>query len=291
MTSLDVNGVSLEYRIRGEGDPILFIMGLGAQMIDWPDEFINLFVEAGYSAITFDNRDIGLSSKTPYEAPTTGQLLRSMTVRRPLAWEGYTLTDMGDDAAGLLTALDTGPAHVVGVSMGGMIAQELSINHPGQVRSLCSIMSNTGDRKNGRVSLALTRQLAAQAQPSRETAVDDAVEWFRAIAGPHFDEIRFRPYMEARVKRNYDPEGVARQTGAIAASRDRTRFLHSVTAPTLVIHGLLDQLVLPSGGTATAKAIPNSRLLAFGDMAHDLPLPRWGEMSEAIVANFERAKT
>ncbi len=289
MAQLEANGVTIDYDIRGSGEPILFVMGLGGQLVDWPEEFVDLFVDRGYQAIRFDNRDIGLSSRTSHEPPTQRQLTRSFVTRRALDWDGYTLVDMAGDAAGLLDQLGIPSAHVVGMSMGGMIAQELAIGHATKVRSLCSIMSNTGDRRNGRISARLTAKLARRPAPSRATAVDESVNLFKLISGPHFNPAQFRILAKAAYQRSFDPVGVARQTAAIAASRDRTPLLAGVKAPTLVIHGLVDPLVQPDGGTTTANAIPGSRLLAFGDMGHDLPRPRWQEMADAIIVNCQRS--
>ena len=190
--------------------------------------------------------------------------------------------------AKMLDALDIGSAHVVGASVGGMIAQEMAISHPDKVSSVCSIMSNTGDRKNGGISGRLVATIGRSVVPTRETAVEHAVKLFGLISGPHYDPELCRSQATWQVERSFTPAGVARQTAAIAASRDRTELLRSVTAPTLVIHGLTDPLVKPSGGVATATAVPGSRLLNFPDMGHDLPRPRWHEIRNAIVDNTRR---
>lgn len=290
MPSIDVStGMTLEYDIRGEGEPILFVMGLAGQLVDYRDEFVDLFVAEGFQAIRFDNRDIGLSTQTEGRPPTQQRMLASIMTRRPVKGAGYTVEDMAADAAALLEALGIGSAHVVGVSMGGMIAQALAINHPSKVRSLCSIMSNTGDRRNGGIAWSLVRELGRRPAPTRDTAVEDSVVTFRAISGDHFDEDVHRAQTVEAVARSFTPAGVARQTAAIAASPDRTARLRRLDVPTLVIHGLQDRLVKPSGGIATARAVPGSRLLMFGDMGHDLPRPRWPEIADAIIANTRRA--
>jgi len=288
MSNVMANGMQIEYEVRGEGEPLLLVMGLAGQLIDWPDEFVDLFIDRGFKVITFDNRDIGLSTQTEWTPPSRRRSIAATAMRRKLKNVGYTLEDMAADAAGLLEALSIDSAHIVGISMGGMIAQEMAIGFPSRVRSVCSIMSNTGDRKHGLIAPRLIAKAGKMKPPTPETAVDDSVEVFRLISGPHFDEIRMREMAEAAFKRNFMPMGVARQTAAIGGSRDRTELLGSVTAPTLVVHGLIDPLVLPSGGVATAKAIPGSRLLAFADMAHDLPRARWSEIADAITANCQR---
>jgi pimeloyl-ACP methyl ester carboxylesterase len=291
MPSVVANGITIEYDVRGEGDPLLLVMGLAGQLIDWPDEFIDMFVDGGFQVIRFDNRDIGLSSQSDSQPPSRWRMALAAIFRRRLRNTPYTLPDMADDAAGLLDSLGVVRAHVVGVSMGGMIAQELAIRHPHRVMSLCSIMSNTGDRKNGRIATSLLRELRGLKPPTRENAVEQQLVLFRAISGPHFDEAALRVYAQKSLERSFTPAGVARQSAAIAGSRDRTELLGSVHAPTLVVHGLVDPLVRPSGGEATALAIPGSRLLAFGDMGHDLPRPRWEEIRDAIVANISRMAT
>lgn len=289
MPSVEANGMTLEYDIRGTGEPILFVMGLAGQLIDWPDEFVDLFVERGYQAIRFDNRDIGLSSQTDWTPPSNAKALRAMITRKPLGAVGYTLEDMAADGAALLDALNIEAAHVVGASMGGMIIQEMAINHPEKVLSLCSIMSNPGDRRTGGIAGKLLPKLLRRRSADRNTAVDYSMQVMESISGPHFNAAEYRPRAEAAVGRSYRPDGIARQTAAIAGSRNRTPHLGSIKAPTLVIHGLVDPLVKPSGGVATAKAIPGARLLAFPDMGHDLPRARWTEMRDAIIDNIKRA--
>ncbi len=294
MTSAQVGGITLEYDIHGpdDGETILLVMGLATQMIAWPLPFVELLTDAGYRVVRFDNRDIGMSSKTPGPRPRRGEVVRALASSR-LAHSDYLLSHMAADAIGLLDHLGIDRAHVVGASMGGMIAQELAIGHPERVRSLVSIMSNTGDGRHGRTSAKLLPQLRrtmlAPPARTREEALERALLSWRQISGPHFDEDRFRVLVEESIERSADTVGSTRQLLAIQASPDRTPGLRRVTAPTLVIHGLRDRLVLPSGGIATAKAVRGSRLLMFPDMAHDLPVPRFGEIAGAIVENARRA--
>ena len=289
MASVEVsNGITIEYDLRGEGEPILFVMGLGGQLIDWPEEFVDLFVARGYQVIRFDNRDSGLSSQADWEPPTMRKSMMSMLSRRPLRGVDYTVEDMAVDAAQLLGVLNIDSAHVVGISMGGMIAQAMAVNHPNKVRSLCSIASKPGDRRSGGIAMSLIRQLRKRPEPTIENAVDESVRMFRAISGDHFDAERHRLNATAAVQRSFTPTGTARQAAAIGASPDRTKRLAQITVPTLVVHGMKDPLVKPSGGIATARAIPSSRLLMLPDTGHDLPRPRWQELCDAIVANSER---
>lgn len=288
MASIEANGITIEYDVRGTGDPLLLVMGLGGQLTDWPDEFVDQLAGTGFQVVRYDNRDIGLSTEFDWEPPSQMKsVLGQMAKRPPRA--GYHLADMAADADGLLAALDIPSAHVVGMSMGGMIAQSLAIAHPERVRSLTSIMSNTGDRKHGKVAGKLLAKLARLPEPTPETAVDRSTELFGLISGPHFDATEYRQLAEANHRRSFRPTGTARQTAAIMASPDRTAHLGAVTVPTLVMHGLVDPLVKPNGGIATAAAIPGSRLVMYPDMGHDLPRPRWGEMIEEIRRTADRA--
>jgi pimeloyl-ACP methyl ester carboxylesterase len=288
MASVEANGITIEYDDRGGGEPLLLVMGLGGQLTDWPDEFVDLLVQRGFRVIRLDNRDAGLSSEFDWLPPTMPQLARAVMTRRPPKAE-YVISDMAADAAGLLAALGVDGAHVVGVSMGGMIAQTLATDHASRVRSLTSIMSTTGNRRVGRIERRLLVRMARLPVPTRETALDRAVEMFRVISGPGYDEVAHRQLAGANIERSYRPQGTARQMAAILASPDRTAALGRVKVPTLVIHGLVDPLVRPSGGIATAKAIPGSRLVMYPDMGHDLPRNRWDEMADAIARNAQRS--
>ena len=287
MPSVDVNGITIEYERAGSGEPLLLVMGLGAQLTAWPIELVEGLVDRGYEVIRFDNRDSGLSSKSDWEPPSPVKAFVRKVFRRPIE-TGYVIDDLADDAAGLLDALGIESAHVVGASMGGMIAQALAIRHQAKVRTLTSIMSNPGDGSGGATAKVLAA-FARRPTPSRDTAVEQAIATFRLISGPHFDADAYRPLAEAAVERSYAPEGLARQTAAIMASPDRTPGLRRLSMPALVVHGMGDPLVKPSGGIATAKAIPDSRLLMFNDMGHDLPLSRLDEIADAIAHLSARA--
>lgn len=290
MTAAQCNGITIEYDVHGnpDGEPVLLVMGLGGQLVAWSMDWVTRFTDLGFRVIRFDNRDIGLSDKMPEPPPSMWRLVASVFSPK-LAKSSYRLSDMADDAVGLLDHLDIERAHVVGVSMGGMIAQSIAIGHPDRVASLTSIMSNTGDRRNGRPHWKLLRRLAKGIPHTAEEAAESGMDTFRAISGPHFDEAEVRELGRMALERNFDADGTARQTMAISASPDRTDALGDVTAPTLVIHGLVDPLVMPSGGIATAKAVPGARLLMFPDMGHDLPRVHWNEIVDAIVTNTRRA--
>ncbi len=288
MTQIKVNGISLEYESRGEGEVMLLLMGLGAQMTAWPDEFINELVARGFRVIWFDNRDVGLSSKINVPVPSVPRQIASQLAGRKTK-APYIIADMAADTIALLDALQVDRAHLVGVSMGAMIAQTMAFDHPERVRSLASIMSNTGDKRHGLADVRILRRLHALMDPSPAQAVQGQVALFNLIGGPLVDDDEVRRYATLAFERNFDRSGVDRQLAAVIASPDRTERLAAIEAPTLVIHGLADSLVGYSGATATAKAIPNARLLMFPDMGHDLPRSLWPEMIDAIIVNSQRS--
>ena len=295
MTSTVINGITLEYEIQGpdDGEPVLLIMGLGAQLVVWPQGFVDRLSDGGYRVIRFDNRDVGRSARIDAPMPTIGQMAAAFVAPKR-ARPAYTLQDMADDAAGLLDHLGIGRAHVVGASMGGMIAQELAIGHPDRVATLTSIMSNTGKRFKGAITPSLLPALArARAAGSDGRVIDDALAIERMIAGPGFDEQASRALAEITTVRQGDPAsaaaGLARQTMAVAVGRDRTEYLQRLDLPTLVVHGLVDKLVRPSGGVATAMAVPGARLVMYPDMGHDVPSARQDECADEILWNFRRA--
>jgi pimeloyl-ACP methyl ester carboxylesterase len=294
MTTARLGEVEIAYEVDGpdDGTPMLLVMGLGTQLVGWPADVIEGLVDEGFRVVRFDNRDIGLSTRTEGPPPSRTTVVKAFVHRR-YAQSDYDLSDMAGDAAALLDHLGIGAAHVVGVSMGGMIAQQLTIDHPERVLSLASIMSNTGSRRHGSVSFKLLPTVAVSMTTPRPTEEDEAVrlgvEGFRRIAGPHFDTDEVTAMVRSAVQRSVHPLGAIRQLLAILASPDRTPGLRQVRVPTLVIHGLEDPLVVPSGGIKTTQAVPGSRLLMFPDMGHDLPGPRRAEIVEAIVRNARRA--
>ncbi len=281
-------GITLCYETFGDpADPTaLLIMGLGTQMIAWHEDFCGRLAASGLHVVRFDNRDIGRSTHLRGRPPTVPQLL--LRSRRSAV---YTIADMADDAAGLLGELDLAPAHVIGASMGGMIAQTLAARHPDAVRSLVSIMSNTGNRWSGQPSLRVYSTLLRRAPHEREAFVTHMEGVFSAIGSPglprDLDDIR--ALAGASYDRDHDPESAGRQLAAIIASGDRTAELRTITAPTLVVHGTGDRLVSPSGGRATARAIPGAELMTVAGMGHDLPRAVWPRLIEAIAKNARRA--
>jgi len=282
------NGITIEYHERGEGQPLLLVMGLGGQLIDWPEGFVDELVAHGFRVILFDNRDSGLSTELDGRPPTRPQLAKAIVLRRPLPSQ-YKLRDMAEDAIAVLDALGIERAHVVGISMGGMIAQEIAIDYPERVSTLTSIMSTTGNPRVGRPKLRLIRNAVRRQPPTVDNAIELSIQTFRDVCGPSFDAEQFRVLAEKSIARSFRPDGTSRQLAAIIASPDRTDALGRLRVPTLVIHGMLDPLVQPSGGIATARAIPGAKLVMYNDMAHDLPPTRWSEIADEIAAIVARA--
>jgi len=277
-------GIEVAYERLGDeqAPPVLLVMGVGAQMIGWPDGFCDELVGRGLQAIRFDNRDAGLSSH--FAGAPVPDLAAALA--GDFSSAAYTLSDMAADAVGLLDALDLVSAHVVGASMGGMIAQAMAIEHPGRIRSLTSIMSTTGDRSVGQPRTEALVALAGPPPVSRSEVIDRSVRAFRAVGSPGFrvDQAELRERAGRAYDRAYDPLGLARQAVAILASGDRTAALASVHVPTLVVHGSDDAMCDVSGGRATAAAVPGAELVIFEGMGHDLPRALWPEMAARITA-------
>ena len=287
--SCRVGEIEIAYETFGDpADPaLLLVMGLATQMIAWHDDFCAGLAARGFHVIRFDNRDVGRSTAMRrLPVPT----LRQLVVRSRKA-AAYTLSDMAGDATGLLDALEIDTAHVVGASMGGMIAQTIAIEHPERVLSLASIMSNTGARRSGQPQLATYRVLLGRPPQERDAFVEHVLRVYRVIGSPGFDrdEADLRRIAATSYNRGRNPAGSGRQLAAIIASGNRTRRLQALDVPTVVIHGTADRLVNPSGGRATARAIPGARLVEIEGMGHDLPRGAWPRMIEAITGNAARA--
>jgi pimeloyl-ACP methyl ester carboxylesterase len=283
------NGIELAYQEMGDadGEPLLLVMGLGTQMIAWDEGLCGQLAERGFRVVRFDNRDIGHSSRI--ESAGVPRRVDMMLGRR--AGAPYLLSDMAADTVGLMDHLGFESAHIVGASMGGMVAQTMAIEHPERVRSLVSIMANTGSRWTGMPSRRAMAVLLAPPPHSREEAVERTLRTFRVIGSPGypFDLDRLRDIAGRSYDRGHSSAGVLRQLHAITASGDRTRALSAVRAPTTVIHGNRDPLVRPAGGRATARAIPGARLRIIDGMGHDLPRRLWPVFAEEIATNAARA--
>jgi pimeloyl-ACP methyl ester carboxylesterase len=263
--------------------PMLLVMGLASQMLMWDEQFCEQLASRGFFVIRFDNRDIGRSSHLK------GSVIASrwQLLRGSVKGAAYSLDEMASDAVGLLDHLGIGAAHVVGISMGGMIAQLLAINHPERVRSLVSIMSTTGNRRVGRPQPKMMMRLMRKGARDRDAYITDHLDTYRAIGSKTYDfEEEHKRERAARMfERGVYPAGSARQLAAVTSAADRTEALSGVRVPTTVIHGDADPLVDVSGGRATAEAIPGARLVIFPGMGHDLPRELWPEIIDAIAQN------
>lgn len=284
------DGIALEYETHGDpaNPPLLLIMGLGAQLTLWPIELVEALGERGYYVIRYDNRDIGLSTKfTDAGVPDMASVMNALTTgeKPPIP---YTLSDMAGDAVAVLNAAGVDSAHVVGASMGGMIAQLVAVEHPDRVRSLISIMSSTGNPTLPPARAEAMAALTAPVSPDADlaTILKRGAMISRAIGSPGYpaDPERVRANIERDYQRSFHPTGPMRQMAAIVADGDRRERLKNVGAPTLVIHGTDDPLVPVEGGRDTAEAVPCGRIVEIPGMGHDLPVPLVETIADAIAA-------
>ena len=285
-----VGAVELAYDVFGDrGRPLVLVMGIGAQRVFWDDELCARFVAAGFQVARFDHRDIGESTRLDAPVPRPGPALaRRMIGARVDA--PYTLSDMAADVAGLIDALGWSSAHVVGVSLGGMVGQHLAIEHPRRVRSLVSIMSTPG----GRRYLPEPRALRALFAPAPRTAQEAGLHTerlFAAIGSPAWpdDGARLRAIGERAHARGMSPRGFLRHFAAVLASGDRAGKLRDVRVPTLVIHGSRDPMFPLRAGRAMTRLMPDATWLPIAGMGHDLPPPLWPTLVSAIARHAERA--
>jgi pimeloyl-ACP methyl ester carboxylesterase len=292
MPSAKANGLEIAYEDAGPADApvILLVMGLGAQLVFWPDALVAGLVERGFRVVRFDNRDVGLSTHLRHHKPPSRLRLAAGLLGLPVAMP-YTLRDMARDTVGLLDALGIARAHVVGASMGGMIAQNLAADHAGRVLSLTSIMSTSGRRGLPGPTPEL-RRMMFQRRPvgSRDAAIDMGSRMLAAFAapGPIHDEAERRAAVAVAYDRGFDPDGTARQFGAIVADGSRIERLKRIRVPTLVIHGRGDPLVPLPAGVDTAAHIRGARLEIIEGMGHDLPsaaIPRLVDLIASHAAS------
>ena len=280
------NGIDICYEIFGDAaaEPMLLIMGLGAQMIHWDDDFCRQLASRGFRVIRFDNRDIGKSTRmTGGKRLGAVELLKLRFLKIPVA-APYKLSDMAQDATGLMDVLGIKSAHLVGASMGGMIAQEIAILFPQRVRSLTSIMSTTGNPKDPPPTREAAAVLMAPPPATKEEYFERFAQTWKILRVGSFpqDEALDRARAERTFERGLNPAGVGRQLRAILASGSRKQRLVSVKAPTLVIHGTVDPLVRPEAGKDTAASIPGAKLLMIEGMGHALPIRMWPQIIDAI---------
>ena len=277
--------LDLEYETFGSPDDpaLLLVMGFVAQLTAWDDGFCQRLADGGRYVVRFDNRDCGLSTKLDGQAVDVQAVLAASLAGSTLPPVPYTLSDMANDAVGLLDVLGVPRAHVAGASMGGMIAQTLAIEHPDRVLSLTSMMSSPGDPRTGKPTPEALEVLLAAPPADREAYIDQAAKTVVWASRRYGDVATIREKFAASFDRNFYPEGGPRQLAAIYASGDRSDRLASLDLPALVIHGRDDTLIAPSGGEATAAAIPTAHLLLLADMGHDLPPPLWPLITAAIL--------
>jgi pimeloyl-ACP methyl ester carboxylesterase len=277
------NGIEIAYETFGDpGDPaVVMVMGLGTQMLAWPDQLCEDLAAGGRYVVRFDNRDVGLSTHLDgVRAPDVKDVV--LRRRRP----AYLVDDMSDDLLGLLDALGLGRVHLVGASMGGFIAQTFALAHPERVLSLTLIMTSTGSRRVGQAKAALlTRLVRGRSAMDRDAAIDAAAETFRLIGsrGALFDEAHVRDLAGRSYDRAHDPAGYLRQLGAVIAQRNRTKALTGLQVPTLVLHGLHDPLVSVSGGLAIARLVRGATFVGYSGMGHDLPPTLWPDFAREIL--------
>ncbi|HOB15307.1 MAG TPA: alpha/beta hydrolase [Novosphingobium sp.] len=296
MPSVKANGITIEYETHGDpaNPPLLLVMGLGAQLTLWPIELVEALVARGYYVIRHDNRDIGLSEKFGHAGVPNFRrvaLLRALGLRPRVP---YKLSDMAEDAVALLDVLGIRQAHVVGASMGGMIAQLMAINHPDRLLSMTSIMSTTGNRRLPPPQPEAMKALLdrAPAYATLEQVIPIGIRVARAIGSPLYpsQEERLRERITRDYNRSFYPEGAARQISAIMADGDRRKRLKGVKVPSLVIHGVDDPLVPVEGGRDTAAHIPGAKLLEVPGMGHDLPLELVDTIADAIADHAASAQ-
>ena len=290
-TMVQVNGIELCYDTFGDpsAEPLLLVMGLGAQLTAWPIELCESLVDRGFFVVRYDNRDVGRSTKFDDFA---GEFLPAFLAAQqgePVE-VAYRLTDMAADAVGLLDALGIDSAHVVGASMGGMIAQAIAIEHPTRVRTLTSIMSTTGESEVGQPAPEAMAALLQPPPEGREAVIEAGLVTRKLIGSPdQFDEALARKLLEESYDRCYHPAGTARQLLGIVASGSRADGLRALDVPTLVVHGDADLLVTPSGGKRTAELVPGAELLMMEGMGHDLPPSCLAPIVDAITSLVARS--
>ncbi|MGC9220751.1 MAG: alpha/beta fold hydrolase [Solirubrobacteraceae bacterium] len=282
------HGIRLEYETAGRAeDPaVLMVMGFGAQLVSWPREFCEMLAAGGRHVISFDNRDCGMSQTLDgvaanLEAVGAAAQIGDFKTAQELA--PYTLSDMAEDGLGLLAALGIDRAHVVGASMGGMIAQTMAIEHPERLWSLTSMMSATGEPEYGQATPEALAKLLEPSPTDREGYIASSASWLTWHSRRYPEAAQTRAIAAETFDRGLSPEGTQRQLAAMLTSGPRTAGLRQVNVPTLVIHGLDDTLVAPSGGERTAKLIPNAKLMLVKDMGHDRPRPLWPALTAAII--------
>ncbi len=291
MPQAQANGISLEYETFGSpADPaVLLIMGLGGQLLLWPEPLCRALAQGGYHVIRYDNRDVGLSSKIDSAGKPDLRRAGLRTLLGLPVRSGYSLEDMAEDARGLLDALNIRRAHIVGMSMGGMIGQILAARHPARLLSFTAIMTSSGNPRLPQPSLRLRLHLTRRPKNlDRESLIRHSVTTWQLIGSPGYptDEATLRAMVERDQQRSLYPRGMARQTMAILAAKSRLPLLPEIQAPTLVIHGEADPLVPVAAGRELARCIPGAKLEIIPGMGHDLPTPLLPRIGQLILGHI-----
>ncbi len=291
--ALVTTGMELEYDTFGspEDPALLLIMGFTAQLTAWDERFCRVLSDGGRFVIRFDNRDCGLSTKLDGQAADVPAVMAAAFADQPAPAVPYTLSDMAADAIGLLDHLGIERAHIMGASMGGMIAQTVAIEHPTRVRSLISIMSQPGEVEVGQPTAEAAAAIFSPPPTTRQEYIDSAPKWMVWQSKKYRDEAKVKENAARDFDRSFYPEGATRQMAAIYASGRRTVMLQQLDTPTLIIHGRDDELITPSGGTRTAELIPGANLLLMADMGHDMPEPLWPIITDAILSHTRHSDT
>jgi pimeloyl-ACP methyl ester carboxylesterase len=287
-----VNGIEIYYETHGDPNDaaLLLVHGYTAQIAEWAPGFREGLAERGRYVISFDNRDVGLSTHLDGVRVDLGALTQALKDKTPKPPVPYTLSGFAADSIGLLDHLGIERAHIAGCSMGGMIVQTIACEYPTRVRTLTSIMSTTGEPGYFDSTPEAMAALMAPPPLEREAYIADAVERARVYCSKkHYDPEAQRKRKTVAYDRNFDPAGWTRQLAAIRASEQRADALRSLTIPTLVIHGRDDTLIMPSGGLRTAEIIPGANLLLLGEMGHDLPKPLWPIIFDAMISHTAHA--
>lgn len=292
MPKAKANNIEIEYDTFGDpsSEPLLLVMGLGAQMIRWVEELCMMFVNKGFYVIRFDNRDVGLSTK--FEEAGVPDIMKEFMARQrgKTISPPYTVEDMADDAVGLLDALNIEKAHICGASMGGMIVQIIAFRHPTRVLSLTSIMSTTGNPNLPQAKPEAMQLLLKPAPAEREAYIEESVKRYKILYGSGFPypEDKFRELAAVLYDRSFYPQGMARQLFAILGTENRVPKLGTIKVPTLVIHGGDDPLVPVEGGKETAASITGAELLIIEGMGHSLPPETWPQIVDSIAKNADK---
>lgn len=284
------SGIEIEYDVMGDSahPPTLWIMGFTAQLIAWPDQLMKMFVDRGMCAIRFDNRDCGLSTKLDGVPANTDDVIKAALLGDDIPPVAYTLHDMAADAAGLLDHLGMEKAHIIGASMGGMIAQTFALDYPERTLTLTSIMSQPGDPTVGQPTPEAAEALLSPPPLDRDSYIAAAPKYLVWASKKYGDAELLKTRAALEYDRSFYPEGAGRQLAAIYASTNRPDRLTTLQVPTLVIHGRDDTLITPDGGERTAELIPNAQLLMLDHMGHDLPAPLWPTFTDAICSHIAK---